>query len=1408
MTTFAGTVTVPVEPDTSDFGRKVEADALAAAERAAQKIGRVMGQVIADKIANGTQQGIDRASGTAAGRRVGAEFGRTFATTANAEIKAKLKDQQQVRVRVLADTSKARAEIDGFAKASGDRLGEKVSDGLKAGAEKGSREIPRQAPKAGEEYGGAFSRALKARLEAAFKSLPDVKLDTDSSRVDHAIAAIRKELQTLSGKRIGIDISDVEALRKIDELKARLQRLSTESADVAVYVNAKTALAELAAIDAGIRKLDGKKAKVKVDADTAGARAGLAGIGAEAFGSTSRVGMLVGAVLLLGPALVPIAAASAGAFAGIAMGAMAAAGAVGVLLLALWPVIQAVAAVTQAQGKQTTTARQSASSAISLANAHDALKAAQEGVTEAVRRGQQAQERATRAIEDARRAERDAAQAVLEAEQRLADARKQAAQDQADLAARIMQGKLDERQAVLDLQKAQLAYHQAMADPSASQAEREQASITFEQAKLHLAQIQMGNAELAQQQQDSTLQGVEGSKKVQDAKQGVIDAQQRQRDAEREVADAVKAAAEAQRQSARSVAQAQQQVIQAQRALQQASTSAGAAGGSALETMREKLAALTPEGRRFVMFLVGPMKSALEGLSAGAQRGFLPGLQSGMQALLPFIPAMTRAVESLARVLGGLAAEAGQALGGPWWREFFAWASGTMGPVLQMMGRTLGNFAQGLAGLFRALEPAAMQFGRGLLGISQAFAVFGRNAGQSKGFQQFLAYVIQVGPRVWEFFTALASALWNVLRAAAPIGGVILDLVTSALQFIASLDPGTLNLIVGGIAAVAAGWVVLNVVMAANPVGLVIAAIAALIAVLVVAYKRSETFREAVQTVWDALQRAIPVIMAAVMPALERMWTTIRTQVLPAMEAFAAAVAPIIAWLVDRLAPVVARVWAGIVTAIDGALKMISGIINVITALITGDWSRFWQGINQIVTGQLEFTKGILGAAFAAIQAQFIVISKTVGAIWGRMWQMMVDAAKTPIRFVIETVINRGIIDSWNRLAGWFGVGPVDHLPVPFAAAAVPTEEPGTGPGRAFAVGGPVWGPGTGTSDSIPAWLSNGEFVLRAAAVKRLGLRFLQMLNEADRLDISGDPSAFRVGRFAEGGPADARVNATKAWLPSTDPLPYIWGGVGPSGYDCSGLSGEVWNRVTGHPSYRRVFTTNTLLADPSRFGLKRGRGLLTFGVSDTHMDGNLAGLGFEARGRNAGILIGPSAKPTSMFPHEFFLADLGGGHDDARWLGIDPLHPVESLQRILASVLAPLSRITGTAWGQLLARMPHKAVDAVVQHAASLWSTKDALRRLVPRFAEGGLVGRPTLYDDGGWLQPGLTTVLNASSAPEPVFSSAQWDRLSQGGLVDKRPNLSVSVTNPVPETASESTTRMMRRLSYTRPDPYLAGV
>lgn len=79
--------------------------------------------------------------------------------------------------------------------------------------------------------------------------------------------------------------------------------------------------------------------------------------------------------------------------------------------------------------------------------------------------------------------------------------------------------------------------------------------------------------------------------------------------------------------------------------------------------------------------------------------------------------------------------------------------------------------------------------------------------------------------------------------------------------------------------------------------------------------------------------------------------------------------------------------------------------------------------------------------------------------------------------------------------------------------------------GKGLATGGSVAGPGTGTSDSIPAMLSNGEYVLNAQAVDRLGVPFLNGLNTgrfkgfaSGGLVGSGGVAGYKAERSSTGG--------------------------------------------------------------------------------------------------------------------------------------------------------------------------------------------------------------------------------------------------------------------------------------------------
>jgi TP901 family phage tail tape measure protein len=65
-----------------------------------------------------------------------------------------------------------------------------------------------------------------------------------------------------------------------------------------------------------------------------------------------------------------------------------------------------------------------------------------------------------------------------------------------------------------------------------------------------------------------------------------------------------------------------------------------------------------------------------------------------------------------------------------------------------------------------------------------------------------------------------------------------------------------------------------------------------------------------------------------------------------------------------------------------------------------------------------------------------------------------------------------------------------------------------------FGPGGGVSGPGTGTSDSIPAMLSNGEYVIRAASVQAIGVPMLDKINKL----ASGGMVSYDIPKYSSGG--------------------------------------------------------------------------------------------------------------------------------------------------------------------------------------------------------------------------------------------------------------------------------------------------
>jgi TP901 family phage tail tape measure protein len=96
--------------------------------------------------------------------------------------------------------------------------------------------------------------------------------------------------------------------------------------------------------------------------------------------------------------------------------------------------------------------------------------------------------------------------------------------------------------------------------------------------------------------------------------------------------------------------------------------------------------------------------------------------------------------------------------------------------------------------------------------------------------------------------------------------------------------------------------------------------------------------------------------------------------------------------------------------------------------------------------------------------------------------------------------------------------------------------------------GGPIRGEGTGTSDSIPAMLSNGEYVIREKAVRKYGVQTFDALN-AERLHTGG-----QVGHRHTGQPERPQLK----YFPWNPDMPNYWSNGKPTGSPWTGRWGEL----------------------------------------------------------------------------------------------------------------------------------------------------------------------------------------------------------------------------------------------------------
>jgi hypothetical protein len=1466
--------------------------------------------------------------------------------------------------------------MEGIFEDSLDQAGQRGADKAKRHFDQAMGDTKKSGKKGGEEAGdefsGAFERILQKRLGKAIDALGKSGGDQLNN--------IESRLKSLKGAKVGIDLDAGTMLAELKAIDSEVDKATRDrTLSVDARINAKAMLAELREINREIKGVDGKKINVKVDYDDRGAVSklnafnrmiGRSGNQAEDTANSFRTfnGVLLTSVTI-GPALIPILAAIAGGLLALGPAAVAAGAGLGALAIGfsgIGNVLQALDAVQKRSAKDTE------SNAKKIRNASQSVADAQQRLSRAQRDAKQSQIDAARRVADAESSAADSIQASLarqeDAEKSLADAqkdatkaqndlidaRRQAQQDLDDIADRQKKNSLDERQAVIDLFNATVEYNAVQQDAGSTNLEREQSSINLENARLRLSDIRKEEKDLTAERK----KGISGSDKVKTAEQGVADALERQKEAQKNVqqaaADVDKARKDGAQQvtdaleqqkragvdAAESIADAQKALVRSQQDYRDALFETSTVGSAAAQNLADALSKLGPAGREFAYFIYG-LKDEFYAIRDAVQAGLFPGLQEAIGILVKtYLPGFTRFMGTLGKVFGDIAVLTAQTLTNKTWKQFFAVFESVSPKLIANYSQAFLNLATAIAQIMVVVAPFAVEFSQAFADVTAQFLKFTQSKEGQKLLTDFLNQVKRLGPSVMKFFEALVPAFLALVEALLPLGELLLQGLTSFLEWIAAMDPKVLQGIVYTILTLIAAFqiaagVIAGVAAIFTPfgatIGVVVVAIVALIGVLVYLYTTSETARNIINGVIGAIGAAVKWYWDNILiPYWTLLWQIIKFTADVLKDAWEKVIWPVLqalgaagAWLWDKVLKPVFTAIGKIVVDVFNNIKwvwenILWPVIKVIAQIVWELWElAFKVAFKAIGKGFELLGSGIKWTWDKVIKPLFDLFMKVIGddlvkafqtgmTLIGQAWDKLKELAKAPIKFVLDTVFNHGLIDGFNWLADKLGMDKIAYIPIPkgFADGGINSPygvRPGYTPGR----------------DTHTIAVSGGEAILRPELTRALGSDWVYAANaRAKRGGVNGarnflqgfkDGGVFwptpgrSVGTpFGKKGPMwssgyhtgtdfpapvgtpihavmDGRVSSTAwsswggnltriitkglgEWFYAHQSRQDVKTGDNVKGNQIIGLVGATGN-VTG-PHLHLELRVGGTPVDPMRTltGGMTGVGEPTEdpGKGQSRLEKILGGLGKAASAvRDAvtsplnwikGKLEGPLGQLKEKFGDSFFVQQLtklppkfydavvnkiksivGGGDDN----GPGSTMPVGDIQRMVADLAKSKYGWAGSQWDALNwlvahesswnpnAQNPTSSAYGLFQFLDGTWApygkkTSDpklqaqyGLEYIKGRYgspekakafweghhwyADGGIVpgGQPVgnvggalpdngtmMYDNGGYLPPGLTTVVNLTGKPEPVFTSQQFEGMQNGagGGIHYEPHFNAS--------------------------------
>lgn len=245
--------------------------------------------------------------------------------------------------------------------------------------------------------------------------------------------------------------------------------------------------------------------------------------------------------------------------------------------------------------------------------------------------------------------------------------------------------------------------------------------------------------------------------------------------------------------------------------------------------------------------------------------------------------------------------------------------------------------------------------------------------------------------------------------------------------FVAALAAmSIINSVKNWIKGLKTAFMALNTTMLANPIFLIIAAIAALVAAFIYLWNNCDGFRQFWIDLWEnikevaiAVWEKIKEVWEVVQPYFEELWNKIKEIVLPVWEGIREVIVAVwgkIKEVWDTVSPYFVALWNKIKEIVPPIWDSIKAVFSAAWTKIKQVWDKaqpffkaIWDGIKQIFSVVKTYIGGAFSTAWTAIKAVWDNVKGYFQAVWNTI---------KGIFSVVKSVLSGNWSDAWNSIKG------------------------------------------------------------------------------------------------------------------------------------------------------------------------------------------------------------------------------------------------------------------------------------------------------------------------------------------------------------------------------------------------------